>query len=169
MFWKFASFKRQFLRGAVSGGFKHKLNALLASGNDLAYDMATAMAMAMRGRGRSRHSIHHVRAKVLCERAQKSNVRVACVLCSCDTLKFVLEPSAHISQYHKVGKVIDYLWQWNKTIRSDKQLQRQFSGETPKITFFQCPKVAPLFTPYMGMYPMLLYFIQNLRVPIFTT
>ena len=41
--------------------------------------------------------------------------------------------------------------------------------ETPKITFFQCPKVAPLFTPQMGMYPMLLYFIQNLRVHTFTT
>ena len=41
--------------------------------------------------------------------------------------------------------------------------------EIPKITFFQCPKVAPLFTPHMGMYPMLLYFIQNLRVHTFTT
>ena len=41
--------------------------------------------------------------------------------------------------------------------------------EIPKITFFQCPKVAPLFTPHMGMYAMLLYFIQNLRVLTFTT
>ena len=41
--------------------------------------------------------------------------------------------------------------------------------EIPKITFFQCPKVAPLFAPYMGMYPVLLYFIPNLPVPTFTT
>ena len=41
--------------------------------------------------------------------------------------------------------------------------------ETLKITFFQCPKVTQLFMPYMGMYPVLLYFIQNLRVYIFTS
>ena len=40
--------------------------------------------------------------------------------------------------------------------------------ETLKITFFQCPKVTQLFMPYMGIYPVLLYFIQNLRVYIFT-
>ena len=45
-------------------------------------------------------------------------------------------------------------------------------GEFPgnfKNHFFGGPKVALLFAPHMGMYPVLLYFIPNLRVHIFTT
>ena len=41
--------------------------------------------------------------------------------------------------------------------------------DTLKITFFQCPKVTQLFIPHMGMYPMVSYFIRNLRVHIFTS
>ena len=44
----------------------------------------------------------------------------------------------------------------------------QFPGNF-KNHFFGGPKLALLFAPHMGMYPVLLYFIPNLRVHTFTT
>ena len=51
----------------------------------------------------------------------------------------------------------------------DKIIIEIIFPETVKITFLHCPKVDPLFTPHMGIYPILLYFITNLRVHTFTT
>ena len=87
-----------------------------------------------------------------CRSALRASAKVQrphrlCVLCSCGTLKLVSEPSVRISQFHKVGKVINYWWQWNKTIRIDKTIIETIFQILWKITFFQCLKVAPLFAP----------------------
>ena len=60
------------------------------------------------------------------------------------TLKFVSEPSVvsvHISQYRKVEKVIDYWWQWNKTVRIDKTIiETVFQGNSEKSLFSNVQK-----------------------------
>ena len=67
------------------------------------------------------------------------------------------------------GKVcIKFAWESSASLRNCIIKYANFR-ETLKITFFQCPKVTQLFMPHMGMYPMVWYFIRNLRVHIFTS
>ena len=86
-------------------------------------------------------------------------------------------PASHCHcRCHVIGQVIargkeciQFVFESTTAYLRNCLLKEEHFQEIPKITFFQCPKVAPLFTPYMGMCPMLLYFIQNLRVHTFTT